>query len=62
MYGQVGRLFSERWAKKEEGSEVSGGGDMGGGGVFCFDFFEVPLELDLWWLHLLRFLCFCLVD
>ena len=46
MYGQVQRLFSECWAKKEEGNEVNGGGDMGEGGVFSFDFFEVPL--DLW--------------
>ena len=52
-------FFSERWAKKGEGREVIEGGGMGRDGVSCFVFFKA---LDLWWLHLLRFLCFCSVD
>ena len=59
MYGQVGCLFSECWAKKGERSEVNEGGDMGRGRVPSFVFFKA---FDLWWLHLLHFLYFCLVD
>ena len=48
VYGHVGWLSSKRWSKKGDGYAAGGMGQVCLEGGLCF--------LDLWWLHLCRFL------